>query len=168
MVISASGSSFQGVIEYVISTQSPYYDFYLPREAETIHSSLVDLDNQYAGRRFTNAIIDADVDGTGSYSAIGLIQRELNKDPDSAIEYCLNKNRRNSLIEAKNILLEDGIYGEKTKSALDFACKNYSLAVIKKYILKGIMNNIIFDTKNKKDVDNKKMIDEIVGELRGY
>lgn len=96
VVISASGSSFQGVIEYVISTQSPYYDFYLPREAETIHSSLVDLDNQYAGRRFTNAIIDADVDGTGSYSAIGLIQRELNKDAESAIEYCLNKNRRNS------------------------------------------------------------------------
>lgn len=96
VVIDASGSSWERVIEYVISTESPYYDFYLPREAENIDASLVNNDNKYAGRRFTNAIIDADVDQNGSYSAINLIKRELDEDPESAIEYCLNKNRRNS------------------------------------------------------------------------
>lgn len=98
VVLNTSDSDWDGVLQYVIRNESPYYDFYLPREAAEISAELLTKvpNNQYAGRRFTNAIIDADVDGTGSYSAIGLIQRELDEDPVSAIEYCLNKNRRNA------------------------------------------------------------------------
>ena len=47
----------------------------------------------------------------------------------------LNKNRKDCIIEAKNALKEDGIYGEKTKASLCEACKNYNSRVIKKYIL---------------------------------
>lgn len=96
LVASSSGGWAQDIVNNIISNIAPYYDFYLPREAAEISSSLINEDNLYAGRRFTNAIIDADVDGTtGAYSAISLIKRELNDDPESAIEYCLNKNRRN-------------------------------------------------------------------------
>lgn len=94
--IETSGWS-QDIIDDVITKVSPFYDFYLPREAADINPSLVKTENHYAGRRFTNAIIDADVDGDDSYSSIGSIKRELNTSPVSAIEYCLNKNRRNSL-----------------------------------------------------------------------
>lgn len=80
----------------------------------------------------------------------------------------LNKNRRNSLLKAKNLLLEDGIYGEKTDEALDNACKNYSLNVIKKNILNGIMANIIFDTKNNQNVDSKKLLENTIFNLKGY
>lgn len=95
VVIQTTGWS-SGIIDALIDNTSPYYDFYLPREAADISADLNVDNNLYAGRRFTNAIIDADVDGTGSYSAIGLIPRELDEDPVSAIEYCLNKNRRNA------------------------------------------------------------------------
>lgn len=97
VVIQTSGWS-SGIIDNIINNTSPYYDFYLPREAAEISSDLKVTNNQYAGRRFTNAIIDADVDGAdGTYSAISSIKRELNDDSESAIEYCLNKNKRNSL-----------------------------------------------------------------------
>lgn len=97
LVASSSGGWAQDIVNNIISNIAPYYDFYLPREAAEISSSLINEDNRYAGRRFTNAIIDADVDGAdGAYSAIGLIKRELDDDPESAIEYCLNKNRRDS------------------------------------------------------------------------
>lgn len=96
VVIDATGWS-QNIIQNIIDAASPFYDFYLPREAAEISSSLSVPNNEYAGRRFSNAIIDSDVDGSGTgYSAISLMQRELNDDPTSAIEYCLNKNRRNA------------------------------------------------------------------------
>ena len=43
----------------------------------------------------------------------------------------LNKNRKDYIIEAKNVLKEDGIYGAKTKASLYEACKNYNSRVIK-------------------------------------
>ena len=61
----------------------------------------------------------------------------------------LNKNRRKSPIKSKELITEDGIYGAKTKIALDEICKNYSLDIIKKYIKKGEINNIIFNNKIK-------------------
>jgi len=63
-----------------------------------------------------------------------------------------------SLDEAKNVLKEDGIYGEKTKSSLYEACKNYNSRVIKKYILKAVLNNIIFNTKNEVNIDTQKLL----------
>ena len=65
-----------------------------------------------------------------------------------------------SLDEAKNVLKEDGIYGEKTKASLYKVCKNYNSRVIKKYILKGVLNNIIFNTKNETNIDTQKLLND--------
>jgi len=70
----------------------------------------------------------------------------------------LNKNKKNCIIEAKNALKEDGIFGNKTKASLYEACKNYNSRVIKKYILKGVLNNIIFNTKNETNIDTQKLL----------
>ena len=70
----------------------------------------------------------------------------------------LNKNRKDCIIGAKNPLKEDGIYGEKTKASLYEACKNYNSRVIKKYILKAVLNNIIFNTKNEVNIDTQKLL----------
>jgi hypothetical protein len=72
----------------------------------------------------------------------------------------LNKNRKDCILKAKNALKEDGIYGEKTKASLYEACKNYNSRVIKKYILKGVLNNIIFNTKNEDKIDTQKLLNE--------
>lgn len=79
----------------------------------------------------------------------------------------LNKNRKNSIIEAKNTLKEDGIYGEKTKASLYNACKNYNSRIIKKYILKAVLNNIIFNTKNEDKIDTKKLLNSAKIVLEG-
>ncbi len=78
----------------------------------------------------------------------------------------LNKNRKNSPIEAKNILIEDGIYGTKTKAAFKNACNNYSSRIIKKYILKGIINNIIFDTKNNYNINSEDLLYKTTKDLK--
>ena len=70
----------------------------------------------------------------------------------------LNKNRKDCAIKAKNALKEDGIFGNKTKVSLYEACKNYNSRVIKKYILKGVLNNIIFNTKNETNIDTQKLL----------
>ena len=70
----------------------------------------------------------------------------------------LNKNRKDCTIKAKNALKEDGIFGNKTKVSLYEACKNYNSRVIKKYILKGVLNNIIFNTKNETNIDTQKLL----------
>ena len=72
----------------------------------------------------------------------------------------LNKNKKDCIIEAKNALKEDGIYGNKTKASLQEACKNYNSRVIKKYILKGVLNNIIFNTKNEPTIDTQKLLND--------
>ena len=72
----------------------------------------------------------------------------------------LNKNRKDYVIEAKNALKEDGIYGNKTEASLYEACKNYNSRVIKKYILKAVLNNIIFNTKNEINIDTQKLLND--------
>ncbi|MBQ9149491.1 hypothetical protein IJX73_01025 [bacterium] len=72
----------------------------------------------------------------------------------------LNKNRKDCIIEAKNILKEDGIFDDKTKASLYETCKNYNSRVIKKYILKGVLNNIIFNTKNEVKIDTQKLLND--------
>lgn len=99
------------------------------------------------------------INNVGEIQAIKDLQRGLS---------ILNKNRRKSPIEVKNILIEDGIFGPKTKNALENACKTYSLNVIKKYFLKGIINNIIFDTKNNQNIDTIQMINDVIEKLKGY
>ena len=92
----SGGGWASGAVNDIIENLPSYYDFYLPREAEEISADLVNTQNQFAGRRFSNGIIDSDPDGTGTYVSISQIKRELNDSPESAIEYCLNKNLRNS------------------------------------------------------------------------
>ena len=88
VILPTEGSSYQEIIDYIINNISPYYDFYLPREAADISSALVNNENAYAGRRFTSAMID--------YAQIDDLKRELDADPASAIEYCYNKNKKSS------------------------------------------------------------------------
>ena len=80
----------------------------------------------------------------------------------------LNKNRRNSPINAKNILKDDGDYGQKTYACLCDVCKNYSLESIKKYIELGAKNNIIFNTKNDSKIDTKKLINKVIQNLNEF
>jgi len=80
----------------------------------------------------------------------------------------LNKNRRNSPIIVKNILKDDGDYGQKTYACLCDACKNYSLESIKKYIKLGAKNNIIFDTKNNYKIDTEELINKIVKKINKF
>ncbi len=93
----SGGGWASSTVNNIIDNLPSYYDFYLPREAEKISTDIVKPLNQFAGRRFSNGIIDSDPDGaTGEYVSISLIKRELNDSPESAIEYCLNKNLRNT------------------------------------------------------------------------
>ena len=110
-------------------------------------------------REYIKKLILRHANNVGKIQAIKDLQRGLS---------ILNKNRRNSPIEAKNILKEDGIIGPKTKASLDDICQNYSLNIIKKYILKGIMNNIIFETKNNKNINTERKLEETIKELRRY
>jgi len=73
----------------------------------------------------------------------------------------LNKNKKDSIIVAKNALKEDGIYGEKTQASLHEACRNYNSRTIKKYILKAVLSNIIFNTKNDVSINTQKLLDDI-------
>ena len=80
----------------------------------------------------------------------------------------LNKNKRNSPINTKNILKDDGDYGLKTYACLCDVCKNYSVKSIKKYIELGAKNNIIFDTKGNSKIDTKKLINKVVKNLNEF
>lgn len=83
----SSANAGTQIIDWLIGQESPYYDFYLPREAKDISASLVNSNNEYAGRRFSSAMINNIVKEFNSLT--------LEKSPNSAIEYCLNKNKRN-------------------------------------------------------------------------
>lgn len=95
----------------------------------------------------------------GQEQAIKDLQRGLN---------ILNKNHRNSSIPAKNILKQDGVFFVKTFDCLCNACKNYSVNVIKKYIKKGILNNIVFDTKNRENIDTRLLYEGVLANLGGF
>ncbi len=111
-------------------------------------------------KRLNNQTINEKVEEISNF--IKLIAQELDKKQAIiALQTglsLLNKNRRNSIIEAKNLLKEDGIYGNKTRASLYETCKNYNSRVIKKYILKGLLSNIIFNTKNEQNIDTQKLL----------
>ena len=77
------------IIEYFANIQTRY-DFYLTRDKTDLGiNSLTVFD--YSGKSFSSKIIDRANSVGGKYS-IGTL--ELSKDPKSAVEYCLNKNKR--------------------------------------------------------------------------
>lgn len=80
----------------------------------------------------------------------------------------LNKNRKNSPIECKNTLLEDGIYGDKTNATLYDACLNYPTRIIKKCIFKAIINNVIFGTKNENKINTENLLKKFIKLIKEY
>lgn len=67
----------------------PVYDFYLPRDLKTNLQKNHLTDHPFAGLKFTNQI---------AYKAgisTNISNLVLTLDPSSAVEYCLNKNKRN-------------------------------------------------------------------------
>lgn len=73
-----------------LSGLNPVYDFYLPRDFKTNLQKEHLTSHEYAGLKFTNQI---------AYRA-GISENIsdliLTADPSSAVEYCLNKNKRNN------------------------------------------------------------------------
>ena len=94
---------------------------------------------------------------SGEEQAAKDIQRGLN---------LLNKGKKDSLIEAKQKLKEDGFLGEKSLNCLSNVCQNYSLRIVQKYIQRGAINNTIFDTKNDMNINTDEKINEILNNLK--
>ena len=126
--------------------------------AKILYSSVEDLTKMIQEFRFKKVVnfIDKHIENVGYSQAVKDLQVGLT---------ILNKNRKNSSCECKNALKDDGVYGQKTSLALKDACKNYSDKIIEKYIIKGIENNIIFDTKNNENTDTRKLMKETCSKL---
>ena len=127
--------------------------------AKILYSSIEELTKLRQELRFKRVVkfIDEHIKNVGYEQAVKDLQVGLT---------ILNGCRKNSPCECKNALKYDGIYGDKTKATLNDACKNYSTSVIEKYIIKGIENNIIFDTKNRKNTNTQKLIEETCLKLK--
>ncbi|OGI00475.1 MAG: hypothetical protein A2Y25_12050 [Candidatus Melainabacteria bacterium GWF2_37_15] len=92
-------------------------------------------------------------------------EKQAIKDLQKAINM-LNKGRKDSLIEEKRPLKEDGILGEKTYASFGYICKNYTARLINKFIRRAAINNTIFETKNDKTINTEKNINKIYNNLR--
>ncbi len=86
-----------GIIDWIKSNTGvdPKYDFYVPKHDKSVSSQAKKRD--YRGYVFSNEIIQV-VNGYGNHDAddsnnIDVLQ--LDEQPDSAVEYCYNKNKRN-------------------------------------------------------------------------
>ena len=76
------GTLWDGLVN---ANLNPKYDFYLPRDVATTALTT----HQYDGLAFSNKIISKNgLDGS-------VVNLELNDDPNSAVQYCYNKNKRN-------------------------------------------------------------------------
>ena len=127
--------------------------------AKILYSSIEDLTKLRQELRFKKVVkfVDEHIKNVGYEQAVKDLQVGLT---------ILNGCQRNSPCECKNALKYDGIFGDKTKATLNDACKNYSVNIIEKYIIKGIENNIIFDTKNRKNTDTERLMEETCLKLK--
>ena len=127
--------------------------------AKILYSSIEELTKLRQELRFKRVVkfIDEHIKNVGYKQAVKDLQVGLT---------ILNGCRKNSPCECKNALKDDGIYGDKTSSALKDVCRNYTANVIEKYIIKGIENNIIFDTKNRKNTNTQKLMEETCLKLK--
>ena len=127
--------------------------------AKILYSSIEELTKLRQDIRFKQVVkfVDEHIKNVGYEQAVKDLQAGLT---------ILNGCKRNSPCECKNALKYDGIFGEKTKAALNDVCKNYSVRVIEKYIIKGIENNIIFDTKNSKNTNTEKLMERTCLKLK--
>lgn len=127
--------------------------------AKILYSSVEDLSKLRQELRFKRIVkfVDEHIKNVGYEQAVKDLQVGLT---------ILNGCQRNSPCECKNALKYDGIFGKKTKATLNDACKNYSTNIIEKYIIKGIENNIIFDTKNRKNTDTERLMEKTCLKLK--
>lgn len=78
----------------------------------------------------------------------------------------LNQGKDNLPIVEKQPLKEDGIWGDKTLASFLNIFKNYSPAIVIKYIRRGALNNVIFDTKNDVLINTEKKVNEVFNNLK--
>ncbi len=93
----------------------------------------------------------------GEQQAVRDLQKAINM---------LNKGKKDSPVEEKQPLKEDGDLGEKTYGSLIFVFKNYTPRLINKFIRRAAINNAIFDTKNNNNVNTEKKVDKIYENLK--
>lgn len=55
----------------------------------------------------------------------------------------------------------DGVINNKLINLIDEVCSKYSTDVIEKYLVKGLMSNAIFETKDVKNINTKQLINKI-------
>lgn len=94
------GWSMDGMMNDIIKSVKPYYDFYLTRDKEALgvsedtnyndetYDGIIIRD--YSGHTFSNEIIE-ELKSEGKVS-----EGTLASKPESAVEYCYNKNKRNA------------------------------------------------------------------------
>ena len=87
-----------GLKEWLTANARPYYDFYIGKYDKTDAENSSGTLHNYDGYDFCNEIIQEvngatgnDTDATNNIDVL-----QLNEQPKSAIEYCYNKNKRNS------------------------------------------------------------------------
>lgn len=73
--------------------------------------------------------------------------------------------RKESLIDSKVQLEEDGDFGQKTYEALIDVLFNYPVEVVKHYIKLGAANNAIWSTKNNAKINTDKKVENITQKL---
>lgn len=78
----------EGIVNWLLSNAKPYYDFYITQAECAKPTDGVEGEDYFphAGLRFTNKIVDR----------TGIGPLTLAEQPSSAVEYCYNKNKRNS------------------------------------------------------------------------
>ncbi len=91
-------------------------------------------------------------------------EKQAIKDLQKAINM-LNKGKKDSLIEERRSLKEDGILGEKTYAAFAYISKNYPVRLINKFIRRAAINSAIFDTKNDNTINTEKNVNKIYKNL---
>ena len=77
----------------IVPKYSPYYDFYLPRDNYQLNNETIDVGGRaFKGHLFSRYLIRGANKSPDPSMHIGSLT--LDEDPKSAVEYCLNKNRR--------------------------------------------------------------------------
>ncbi len=101
--------------------------------------------------------IEEHIADVGKEQAIKDVQRGIN---------LLNKGKAISAANKGWKVKYDGDFGDKTKARLIELSKHYTLGVIKKYIKRGAVNNIIFDTKDNRRINTERKVNKVLDNLK--
>ena len=96
---SKTGDWANGIVDYFTGEAPAFYDFYIKSHDEERMADPKQVTmHEYAGYDFCNEIIQV-VNGYGNYDTDeknNIDHLQLDQQPQSAIEYCYNKNKRNN------------------------------------------------------------------------